>query len=158
MATTKSSTIKRYNGSDYDTINPITTGQNVYGSGTNASTPLLNSNDKIDNAFLPSIPTVNDGTLTIQKNGSTVQTFTANQSSNVTANITVPTQVTDLSDASNYLNNSSTAQAKTGSLTLKGNLYIGEGIPNNGDGSTVYKFPFNVRLPVFACAVLLLFK
>lgn len=35
----------------------------------------------------PSIPTVNDGTLTIQKNGVNVQTFTANQNSNATANI-----------------------------------------------------------------------
>ena len=30
-------------------------------------------------------------TLTIQKNGTTVQTFSANQNENVTANITVPT-------------------------------------------------------------------
>lgn len=36
----------------------------------------------------PTIPTVNNGTLTIQKNGTTVQTFSANQSGNVTANIT----------------------------------------------------------------------
>ena len=42
-------------------------------------------------------PTVNDGTLTIQKNGTTVQTFSADQASNVTANITVPTQFSDLS-------------------------------------------------------------
>lgn len=38
----------------------------------------------------PTIPTVNNATLTIQKNGTTVKTFTANASSNVTANITVP--------------------------------------------------------------------
>ena len=37
------------------------------------------------------VPTVNDATLTIQKNGTTVQTFTANASSNATANIEVPT-------------------------------------------------------------------
>ena len=37
----------------------------------------------------PTIPTVNNATLTIQKNGTTVNTFTANASSNVTANITV---------------------------------------------------------------------
>lgn len=36
------------------------------------------------------LPTVNNGTLTIQKNGTKVATFTANQSSNATANITVP--------------------------------------------------------------------
>lgn len=39
---------------------------------------------------------VNDATLTIQKNGTTVKTFTANASSNVTCNITVPTQFSDL--------------------------------------------------------------
>lgn len=38
----------------------------------------------------PEIPVVNNATLTIQKNGATVQTFTANQSTNATANITVP--------------------------------------------------------------------
>lgn len=48
----------------------------------------------------PTIPTVNNATLTIQKNGTTVKTFTANASSNVTANITVPTKVSELtSDA-----------------------------------------------------------
>lgn len=44
----------------------------------------------------PTIPTVNDGTLTIQKNGTTIATFTANDSSIKTANITVPTNETDL--------------------------------------------------------------
>ena len=36
----------------------------------------------------PIIPTVNNGTLTIQRNGTTVATFTANQAGNTTANIT----------------------------------------------------------------------
>ena len=36
----------------------------------------------------PTIPTVNNGTLTIQRNGTTVATFTANQAGNTTANIT----------------------------------------------------------------------
>lgn len=42
----------------------------------------------------PSIPTVNNATLTIQKNGTDVATFTANSSSNTTANITVPEERT----------------------------------------------------------------
>lgn len=57
MATSNnySVTIKRYNSLDgWDIIRPITVGQNIYGSGTNATTPLLNSNDKIDSAFLSS--------------------------------------------------------------------------------------------------------
>ena len=52
----------------------------------------------------PTIPAAaNNGTLTIQKNGTNVQTFTANQSSNVTANITVPTKVSELTNDSGYI-------------------------------------------------------
>lgn len=49
------------------------------------------------------IPTVYNGTLTIQKNGANVQTFTANQSTNVTANITVPTDTNDLTNGAGYI-------------------------------------------------------
>lgn len=45
----------------------------------------------------PTIPTVNDATLTMQKNGTSVGTFTANASSNETINITVPTTAADVS-------------------------------------------------------------
>lgn len=51
------------------------------------------------------LPTVNNGTLTIQKNGTNVQTFTANQSSNATANITVPTKTSDITNDSGFLTN-----------------------------------------------------
>lgn len=44
------------------------------------------------------MPTVNDATLTIQRNGTTVDTFTANASSNVTADISVPTKTSDLTN------------------------------------------------------------
>lgn len=62
-----------------------------------------NVTDNTSDAFIknkPTIPTVNNGTLTIQKNGTTVQTFTANQSGNATANITVPVVDSSLSDTS----------------------------------------------------------
>ncbi len=55
----------------------------------------------------PTIPTVNNATLTIQKNGTTVKTFTANASSNVTANITVPTKTSDITNDSNYVSDAS---------------------------------------------------
>ena len=48
----------------------------------------------------PTISTVNNATLTIQKNGSTVATFTANSSTSTTANITVPIVDTSLSSTS----------------------------------------------------------
>ena len=41
-------------------------------------------------------PSVNNGNLTIKKNGAAVATFTANQSGDTTANITVPTKFGDL--------------------------------------------------------------
>lgn len=53
---------------------------------------------------IPSPQQVNDGTLTIATNGSTVATFTANSSSNVTADITVPAQ-----QQSNWTQSDSTA-------------------------------------------------
>lgn len=60
----------------------------------NTKTAYNASTNKI--ATESDLPTVNNGTLTIQKNGSNVQTFTANQSGNVTANITVPTKTSDI--------------------------------------------------------------
>lgn len=47
--------------------------------------------------------TVNNATLTIQKNGTNVATFTANASSNVTANITVPTKTSQLTNDSSFI-------------------------------------------------------
>ena len=55
----------------------------------------------------PTIPTVNNATLTIQKNGANVATFTANASKNVTANISVPTKTSDLTNDSDFATNSS---------------------------------------------------
>ena len=49
------------------------------------------------------IPTVNDATLTIQKNGTTVTTFTANSAQNVTADISVPTKVSDITNDLNFV-------------------------------------------------------
>ena len=70
---------------------------------------LSNNYNDLDN--LPTIPTVNDAVLTIQKNGVDVQTFTANASSNVTCNITVPTKTSDLTNDSNFVDTSNSAVA-----------------------------------------------
>ena len=51
----------------------------------------------------PTIPTVNNATLTIQKNSTNVATFTANAASNVTANISVPTATSDLTNDSGFI-------------------------------------------------------
>ena len=99
------------------------------------------------------IPTVNNGTLTIQTNGTTVGTFTANQSGNTTANIVVPDSATwgnitgtlsnqtDLQNALNNKQNTLVAGAdleivpllpsghtQLKSITATGSQYINTGI------------------------------
>ena len=44
----------------------------------------------------PTIPTVGEGVFTIQKNGTDVDTFSANATTNTTINITVPTTAADV--------------------------------------------------------------
>lgn len=44
-----------------------------------------------------------NGTLTIQRNGTNVQTFTANQTGNATANISVPTKTSEIENDSDFL-------------------------------------------------------
>lgn len=46
----------------------------------------------------PTIPSVGNGTLTIQKNGTSAGTFTANATTDKTINIIVPTKVSELTD------------------------------------------------------------
>lgn len=70
---------------------------------------LKDSGKKISDLALTSqLPTVNNGTLTIQKNGTKVATFGANQSTNTTANITVPIKVSELTNDSGYTTNKGT--------------------------------------------------
>ena len=69
---------------------------------TSSLATVATSGSYSDLSNKPTIPTVNDATLTIQKNGTTVETFTANSSSNKTANITVPTKVSDLTNDSGF--------------------------------------------------------
>ena len=61
----------------------------------------------------PAIPTVNNATLTIQKNSTTVQTFTANASSDVTCNITVPTDTGDLTNNAGFITSSALSGYQT---------------------------------------------
>ena len=81
----------------------------------------------------PTIPTVNNGKLTIQKNGTTVETFTANQNTNTTANITVPIKVSELTNDCGYTTNKGTVTsvsikmngASKGTVTSSGTIDLG---------------------------------
>ena len=78
----------------------------------------------------PTIPTVNNAMLTIQKNGVNVQTFTANSSTNRTANITVPTAVSELTNDAGY---ATTTQLNNGLATKQDTLTAGDNIQINGN-------------------------
>lgn len=77
----------------------------------------------------PTIPTVNNATLTIQENGSQVATFTANASSNVTANIAVPVNTSDLNNDSGFITNTDYADASTGGV-----IKVGSGLSIDANG------------------------
>ena len=64
----------------------------------NGKADAVHTHEVADITDFPTIPTVNDATLTIQRNGADVVTFTANSASDATADITVPTDVSDLND------------------------------------------------------------
>lgn len=64
-----------------------------------------NETDKASDAYIknkPAIPTVHNGTLTIQRNGTDIQSFSANQAGDVTVNISVPTKVSQIENDSGY--------------------------------------------------------
>ena len=84
------------NSADLATV--ATSGAYADLSGTPQLAAVATSGAYSDLTGQPTIPTVNDATLTIQKNGTNVETFTANSSTNKTANITVPDVINDLSD------------------------------------------------------------
>lgn len=87
-------------GGSGSTYTNMTTDEAI--AGTNTEERVISAkvlNDAIDNK----IPTVNNAKLTIQKNGTTVKTFTANASSNVTCNIEIPTKVSDLANDSGFI-------------------------------------------------------
>ena len=87
----------KYSASQSLTDTQKSTARANIGAGTSSFSGSYN-----DLTNKPTIPTVNNGTLTIQKNGTNVATFTANQSGNSTANITVPTKVSELTNDSGF--------------------------------------------------------
>lgn len=75
-------------------INEVLT---LNGSGTR---PKYNSSDV---ALYSDIPTVNDGKLALQVNSTDIGEFTANQSSDTTINISVPTDTGDLTNGAGFI-------------------------------------------------------
>lgn len=99
-----------------DLANDGASGSSVYVEADELATVATTGNYS-DLSGTPTIPTVNNATLTIQKNGSNVQTFTANQSTNATANITVPTKTSELTNNSGFLTSVATANIADRAVT-----------------------------------------
>ena len=80
---------------------------------------VATSGDYDDLTNTPVIPTVNDATITIQKNGTKVDDFTTNQSTNKNINITVPTSAADVNALPN-----STLYGSAIELTIDSSTYV----------------------------------
>lgn len=113
-------------------------------ANTSSLATVATSGSYNDLSNKPTIPTVNNATLTIQANGTTVNSFTANASSNVTANIPSATTsrygVTELSSSTS---STSTTLAATPSAVksaydlANGKAKITMTSTDPGEGSTL---------------------
>ena len=86
--------------------------------------PTKTSDITNDSGFITSAdwPTVGNGQITIQKNGSTVDSFTVNQSSAKTINITVPTKNSELQNDNHFVTETQLSNSiGTGVLTIQQN-------------------------------------
>ncbi len=100
------------NDANYITLNAIPVNVSAFTNDAGYLTsytetdPQFNAWDKDYNDLSnkPTIPAAaNDATLTIQKNGASVGTFTANASSDKSINITVPTTTSELTNNSGFI-------------------------------------------------------
>jgi len=97
--------------------------------------PNWNEADTSSFAYIknkPFIPTVNNATLTIQKNGTTVDTFTANASIDKTINITVPVSASDVDALP-----SSTKYGAALSLSINSSTYVVTAQLKDQDGNNL---------------------
>lgn len=80
------STLRTTVSTNASSINTLSTGK----ADVSSLATVATSGSYNDLSNKPTIPTVNNATLTIQENGTSVGTFTANSSTNTTVNITAP--------------------------------------------------------------------
>lgn len=82
---------------------------------------VATTGDYRDLSHRPSIPSVGNGTVTLQVNSTDVDSFTTNQSSNKSINLTVPTKTSDLQNDSNFVTSSDLPTVGNGTITLQAN-------------------------------------
>jgi hypothetical protein len=106
----------------------------VNGKFNNLST-VATSGSYNDLSNKPTIPTVNNATLTIQKNGTTVNSFTANASSNVTCNITVPTNTNELTNGAGFVTSNHSHSEYDAMTNAEIDAILAEVFENNNNNS-----------------------
>lgn len=94
---------------------------------TNDSQYITASASITGNAATATTASKTTGTLTIQRNGTTIKTF--NGSSSQTANITVPTKVSELDNDSKFI-----SSVPVASSTTSGTVKVGTGLAINTNG------------------------
>ena len=69
----------------------------------NAKEDVISATNKVPYEFVSNKPIIGNATLTIQKNGVALDTFTANATADKSINITVPTNNTELTNGAGYI-------------------------------------------------------
>lgn len=138
----------RYKDEEFMRLYEIKPGQSVWTAEYQEKLPYYSSDVhngdflrvKIDGSALEwapvSIPTVNDATLTIQKNGSTVATFSANSATDKVADITVPTKGSDIQNDLGWITSSALPTVGNGTITIKRNSSTVGSFTTNQSGHT----------------------
>lgn len=70
---------------------------------------------------LPNTTVIGDGILSVQKNGTTIDTFSANATENKSINITVPTDTSDLTNNAGFITSEDLPMVNNGTLTIQVN-------------------------------------
>ena len=96
---------------------------------TNTENAISNAKDE---AIATSTSLINNATLTIQRNGVTVASFGANSSSNVTANISVPTNNNELANGAGYQTSANVQTA------INNKIKYGTSLPSSADDGTIF--------------------
>ena len=120
---------------------------------------------------LSNTPTIGDATLTIQKNGVTIDTFSANATDNKTVNVIVPTKTSDINNDSDFTTNeyvnaelakkvdkengkglstndfTDAFETKLTNIEANAQVNILEGVQVNGTDLTITNKKVNVEVP-----------